>query len=1172
MLAVALWAPAAAAQLLPFTHYSPQSEIRALPSAEVHGVYPDRQGYLWAVVYSSGLVRYDGVEMEVFDEDDGLRDVALWEVVEDRAGRLWVASNGGLAVTERPLAAYGGLRRPVFVTEAGGTPLLDVTIDRDQMAPDERGRMWVGTDGLGIVRYAFEPEGVRADTFRLAARGEDPPAVRAILSRADGSIWAGLSDGRLISARGGAPPFRRMATLGQDGEAPSVLYESGDGRLWVGTREGGVWRVVGQDSLVSVVEPLGSAVVAMELTPHGELAVATGATGLAFVPLDGGPVRRYSRQNGLLGDGLHDLARDPEGNLWVAQSGGLSKLRAGFRAFTSYAARSLVGEQPLLPAPAVGAVAPARIGGCDVWAGTSEGVGCIAEGVPAEADRLGAEDGLTSVYVNALVPEAGRLWIGTLRGIFLLAEAGVEVPPGAQSVRGVRLNGTPYRLASYGGSSVLGAEALQVPVVGRPEPASGVWFAAYRRLFGVVDGQWVLFDVGAGLPQSVFHAVAVDAEGRLWVGTRDQGLYRARRPLTEADLDRFGRPPSQGDPDEREPVQLFERVWSSQTGAPTDQIESLLAVGDEMWTATPAGLFALRAGRGAVEVVRSIGEAEGLPSVRTFSLDRSPTTGALWVGTNGGLSEVDPASGTVTRTLRREDGLIGNEVWYYGSVRADAQGRIYFGTAEGLTVVDPEALTRSTTPPALHLRSAEVVQKSSGYTEAVFRYAATSFADERAVRYRYRLVGYDEEWSEPTPEPRVRYTNLPAFVVPRSYTLEVLAGTPGGAWTSRPLTHTFRVQPPWWLGPWAVLGYVLLLGVGLVGVDRLQRRRLVARERERTRLREAQLEAEAARAEQAATEARARALSAEAERQAAELSKARELADAFHRLEEAHDHLVETQTQLVQQEKMASLGRLTAGVAHELKNPLNFVTNFARLSADLTEELSDLLDAPEVGRTAEVRDILQDLRRNAETIETHGHRADEIVRHMLLHSRGSAGPRRPVDLADLVEDSIGLAERGRLAADPSASVRVTVTPASEAVPVMAAPLELGRVLVNLFDNAYDAVRERAGDEGDGFVPAIRVETAVEGGRAVVRVIDNGPGIPDEVASKIFEPFFTTKPTGQGTGLGLSLSFDIVRQHQGILSAEALPEGGTVFTVVLPVCDVDTRVEAVSEAGADHARA
>ena len=266
-------------------------------------------------------------------------------------------------------------------------------------------------------------------------------------------------------------------------------------------------------------------------------------------------------------------------------------------------------------------------------------------------------------------------------------------------------------------------------------------------------------------------------------------------------------------------------------------------------------------------------------------------------------------------------------------------------------------------------------------------------------------------------------------------------------------------------------------------------------------------------------------------------------------LQHSLTELRQTQAQLIQREKMASLGELTAGIAHEIQNPLNFVNNFADVSQELVQELKE---AQEAGDSAEVAVLAADLGQNLEKIHQHGQRAAGIVRGMLGHSRASTGQRQPTDLNALADEYLRLAYHGLRAKDKAFNATLQTDFAPNLPPVEAVPGDLGRVLLNLLTNAFYAVRQRQQAGEVGYVPTVRVQTRVAGQQVQVRVADNGAGIPDSLKAKIFQPFFTTKPTGEGTGLGLSLAYDIVTEgHGGTLSMESQPGQGTEFIVDLP---------------------
>ena len=282
-----------------------------------------------------------------------------------------------------------------------------------------------------------------------------------------------------------------------------------------------------------------------------------------------------------------------------------------------------------------------------------------------------------------------------------------------------------------------------------------------------------------------------------------------------------------------------------------------------------------------------------------------------------------------------------------------------------------------------------------------------------------------------------------------------------------------------------------------------------------------------------------------AERTAALTLQAEELRTALTELRTA-------QAQLVQAEKMASLGELTAGIAHEIQNPLNFVNNFADVSVEILGELREEQSRP--ARDAGLEgELLDDIAQNLQKIHHHGQRAASIVKAMLEHSRASTGERRPTDLNQLADEYFRLAYQGLRAKDKSfnAALNTAFAPGLPQVEVVGP--DLGRVLLNLFSNAFYAVRQRQLQGEAGYAPTVAVHTHQQGDHVEIRIRDNGVGIPEAVRQKIFQPFFTTKPSGEGTGLGLSLSYDIVTKgHGGTLTVESREGEYTEFLVKLPV--------------------
>ncbi|WP_113922416.1 sensor histidine kinase [Cognataquiflexum aquatile] len=394
-----------------------------------------------------------------------------------------------------------------------------------------------------------------------------------------------------------------------------------------------------------------------------------------------------------------------------------------------------------------------------------------------------------------------------------------------------------------------------------------------------------------------------------------------------------------------------------------------------------------------------------------------------------------------------------------------------------------------------------------------FSFVNQSVLGRDKIVYRYILEGADQAWSDASPKANSRiYYNL----TPGDYTFKVATRGFNGIW-SEPATLDFEILPPWWQTWWAYLLFASLFGGLTYGIVHVRSQYL----KKENRILEEKV---------------------------------------LHRtsqLKKSIDDLKATQSQLIQSEKMASLGELTAGIAHEIQNPLNFVNNFSELSVELADELKLELSKIDIdsGQRDELEAIANDIIQNQQKIHHHGKRADSIVKGMLQHSRASSGQKELTDINALADEYLRLSYHGLRAKDKSfnAEFKTDLDPNLPKVSVVAQ--DLGRVLLNLVNNAFYACGNsefRAQNAAVKPLVTVSTSTLEDGGGVKISVKDNGPGIPDHVKEKIFQPFFTTKPTGQGTGLGLSLSYDIVKAHGGQLRLETKVGLGTEFMIILPI--------------------
>ena len=386
-----------------------------------------------------------------------------------------------------------------------------------------------------------------------------------------------------------------------------------------------------------------------------------------------------------------------------------------------------------------------------------------------------------------------------------------------------------------------------------------------------------------------------------------------------------------------------------------------------------------------------------------------------------------------------------------------------------------------------------------------FSYASGDVFNRGQLSYRFILDGEDEDWNYTGSKTKTKnYYNLK----PGQYSFKVAVRGFNKQW-STPDVLTFRINPPWWQTWWAFILFAIILASIL-------RAYIVFRARKLTK--ENKLLEE----------------------------KVKERTNA---LQASIEDLKTTQKQLIQSEKMASLGELTAGIAHEIQNPLNFVNNFSEVNKELLQEMEEEIVK---GNYGEVKALAKDVADNEEKIIFHGKRADGIVKGMLQHSRSSSGQKESTDINALADEYLRLAYHGLRAKDKSFNATLNTDFDDTLGNINIVPQDIGRVVLNLITNAFYVVKEKKEQNPKGYEPTVTVSTKKKGNMVLVSVNDNGNGIPKEVLDKIFQPFFTTKPSGEGTGLGLSLSYDIVKVHGGQLNVETEQGLGTTFIISLPL--------------------
>ncbi|MEO7210388.1 MAG: two-component regulator propeller domain-containing protein [Chitinophagaceae bacterium] len=534
--------------------------------------------------------------------------------------------------------------------------------------------------------------------------------------------------------------------------------------------------------------------------------------------------------------------------------------------------------------------------------------------------------------------------------------------------------------------------------------------------------------------------------------------------------------------------------------------------------------------------IKRFAEKDGL-QYDAFNKITEDKNGFLWIASERGLSRMDTKNFTFSNFTTKQglpEGIINSTPFLTNS------GELLIGTSLGFFSFSPGAITPNPVPPFINIETINYSDSRAGKdlkedtliidnqdiqdlpynkNRITFYYTGVHFTNSALNQYAYKLEGYDNNWVQAGVQRSVTYNNLG----PGTYTFMVKSANSDGIWNDTPASFTIIIHPPWWKTWWAYTFFAFLFVTGIWAFINYRSRSLIK------------------------------------EKRVLENKVTERTAQVLHQKEEIQNNLNElksTQSQLIQSEKMASLGELTAGIAHEIQNPLNFVNNFSEVSKELLEEMKTELNN---GNTEDAKEIADDVIQNLEKINHHGKRADAIVKGMLQHSQSSTGKKEPIDINALCDEYLRLSYHGLRAKDKSFNADFKTDFDNSIGKINIVPQDIGRVLLNLFNNAFYAVNEKLKDQirqpktEDGlYVPTVQIVTQKLNDKIEICVSDNGNGIPQNILDKIFQPFFTTKPTGQETGLGLSLSYDIIKAHGGEMKVESRQKVGTTFIIQLPV--------------------
>ncbi len=561
-----------------------------------------------------------------------------------------------------------------------------------------------------------------------------------------------------------------------------------------------------------------------------------------------------------------------------------------------------------------------------------------------------------------------------------------------------------------------------------------------------------------------------------------------------------------------------------------------------IWVGTQFGLYKRNNATGEFSAFTDATSELGTANIVGITEDAQKN---LWIGSQSSIIKLNLRRNE-TAIYGRKYGIIPNSTYDLVAYKTSGD-ELLFGDGGGYYQFFPRNLTINALPPQLQITDFKIgdislrpgqspLHTSIERTEEIkLNYKQNSFSIDFAGihyssidenRHYYMLENYDRKWRKAGLEKTAPYFNVP----PGKYLFKVKASSSDGIWQEKLLDIT--ITPPWWLTWWAYALYIILVIAVIWGIIYYRSINFIKEKKlleQQVKLRTAEI-----------------------------VKQKEEIATQRDNLAETLLELKSIQDQLVQHEKMASLGELTSGIAHEMKNPLNFVNNFAEVTADLLNDMNEQLDS---GHTTDAKFIADEVKQNLEKIAHHGKLADAIVQGMLQHASRSTGKKEPTDINAFTDEYLRLCYNRLRAKDKTFYSTLQTDFDGTVDKVNIVPEEIGKVLLNVIGNSFYAVAEKKRQLGDNYEPIVLVSTKKINsstqyeGRSMgveIRVRDNGTGIPEKLLGRIFQPFFTTKPAGKGTGLGLSLSYDIIRKgHGGRITVESKEGEFTEFTIQLP---------------------
>jgi signal transduction histidine kinase/ligand-binding sensor domain-containing protein len=1097
-----------------FTLVEPPKET---PWSAVYGIAQDRQGYLWLAT-GGGLYKYDGTNYTFYKHEPGnpnsLGINTLEHVYADNDGIIWIATfGGGMDRLDPETGIFTHFRHNA--NDKGS--LLDDRVSC--IIKDRDGMLWIGTNS-GLEK--FDPKTRRFTHFihnDKDAASLSNNQVRVIYEDSKGTIWIGTGSPNLAETPAGEGGLNKLnkktgkfTRYLHDAADPNSLtdsrvqtvFEGSRGTFWVGTAGDGL-HIMNRATGLFKRYPYDAA--------HPE-------------KLSGPPLSQVMTA---WDDHITFINEDNSGKIWIGSFGnGVNVYDPSTQKVTHY------GDDPN---------SREKINST-AWRGyqTRDGIFWLTTWGTALYKVNPYQHNIPYVHLgkhifNIMEDTAGTLWLATGNGL---------VHRQANNRQQV------FNTSSKGSSG----QSIFTCIAKADD--NTFWLATFTGLYRFAPSTGLFTDhyhhtgsLNSLVSDTVFF-IKKGRENTLWVGTN--------KGLDLMDIN----------------TRAFKHFTNNKKDSASISNNNINVIQtdryDNPWVGTSNGLNKLDEKTGRFK--RYLGEAT------IFDL-LNDSRGNFWACTLNGLYKYDHHKdlfsmmdlGTIFFAGAAEDhqknlwfsttkgvirlNLRNNETNIYGKNQGinvavfsslgytRRNGDILFSDTGGYYTFQPEKLLHSIPAPTVVINGfllddvpiapakGGVLPGSIFHTNSIslqhnqgtfsFSFSIIDFAggpgDDHSF---YMLENYDNKWRKASAGEAANYHN----VAPGRYIFKVKSVNINGLVTEKHIVVI--ILPPWWQTWWACTLFVLALAASLWGFIYFRSLSLLKEKR--------------------ILEHKVHIRTEEVLQQKEEIEAQRD------NLEKAFGELKNAQTQLIQSEKMASLGELTAGIAHEIQNPLNFVNNFSEVNKELLEELKAESEKPKAERDEALEsELINDLIENEQKINHHGKRADGIVKGMLQHSRTAGGEKLPTNINSVAEEYLRLSYHGLRAKDKNFNAEMVMHFDPDLPKIQAVGQDIGRVLLNLFNNAFYAVNQKKKTAPAGYNPEVSVTTSTENGQVIIKVKDNGVGMPEHVKEKIMQPFFTTKPTGEGTGLGLSLTYDmVVKGHGGSIEVNSVEGEGSEFMVTLPI--------------------